>query len=159
MGANYARMPAAAAHLPWAIASATVSHGALPGADPPELTVSNGRNLPQEEDMQLWFGIDEYELLANLLMQRDRELREELARTDAREFKAGLQQELQRLNGLENRVLARHLQLGAEELDFLAEVMNHCYRELVREIAGTDRREFRTFLFSAWNNIGSKLGF
>ncbi len=96
--------------------------------------------------MQLWFTVDEYELLANLLMQRDRELREELARTDAREFKAGLQEELRMLNGLENRILRRDLQLGADELDFLAEVLNHCYRELVREIARTDRREFKNFL-------------
>ncbi len=96
--------------------------------------------------MQLWFNVDEYELLANLLMQRDRELREELARTDAREFKCSLQQELQMLGGLENKILGKDLQLGANELDFLAEVMNHCYRELAREIAGTDRREFRNFL-------------
>lgn len=96
--------------------------------------------------MQLYFSADEYELLANLLMQRDRELREELARTDAREFKGGLRQELQVLGGLENKILGKDLQLGADELDFLAEVMNHCYRELVREIARTDRRDFRNLL-------------
>lgn len=96
--------------------------------------------------MQLHFTTDEFQLLADVLMQRDRGLREEIARTDSRDFKRGLQQQLQLLNELEDKILGRDLQLGADELDFLAEVTNRSERELIGEIARTDHRELRNTL-------------
>ncbi len=96
--------------------------------------------------MQLRFNEDEFQLMAKLLTQRDRELREEIARTDNRDFKCRLRQDQELLDGLEDRILQKDLQLGADELDFLAELINHCERELVAEIARTSHREFRNAL-------------
>lgn len=96
--------------------------------------------------MQLHFNEDEFQLMAELLTQRDRELREEIARTDHRDFKRRLRQDQGLLDRLDKKILEKDLQLGADELDYLAEVINHCERELVAEIARTGHREFRNAL-------------
>ncbi len=96
--------------------------------------------------MQLHFSTDEFQVLADAMLHRDRELREQIVHADQREFQRKLQQQQQTLDELEDRILRKDLELGTDELDFLLEVIEHCERELIAEIARTDAREFRNAL-------------
>ncbi len=96
--------------------------------------------------MQLNFSSDEYAILAEALAHRDREFREEITRTDNRDFRRALRLRQEALDELENKIVRKDVDFQAGELDLLAEVIDHCDRELTTEIIRTDRRDFRDTL-------------
>ncbi len=96
--------------------------------------------------MELHFDKDEFQVLSEILLQRDRGLIREIAHTDSRDFKRTLQHQQSIVGGLENKILSRKLDLAVDELGFLAALMSSCERELIAEIAHTDRRQFRNDL-------------
>lgn len=93
--------------------------------------------------MQLLFTPEEFQVLADILEQYDRDLRDEIVGTENSAFKHSLEKKQQLLEELENRVIRKQLELSTDELDLLGEVLAHSDRELLMEIARTDHREFR----------------
>jgi hypothetical protein len=93
--------------------------------------------------MQLLLTLDELQLVLDVLEQRSSELRNEIARTDRRDFKHKLSDEWQVLDEVENKLIRKEFQLGADELDALAAELGQYDHALMAECARTDRRDYR----------------
>jgi hypothetical protein len=96
--------------------------------------------------MLLQFTSDELHLLTDVLEQRDRELRNQIIRTDDDDLRHRLERNQRLLEELEHKLVRRQPELTTNELDLLGEVVDQCERGLTAEIARADDREFRQAL-------------
>jgi hypothetical protein len=96
--------------------------------------------------MHLQFTSDEFQLLTDVLEQRDRELRHQIIRTDNDDLRHSLERMQGLLDEVEHKVVRREPDLSAGELDILGEVVDQCERGLQAEIALTVDSEFRCLL-------------
>lgn len=98
--------------------------------------------------MDLQFTSDEFQLLTDVLEQRDRELRHEIVRTDNDEVRHRLETVQRLLDEVEHKLVRREPELTADELDLLGEIVDQCQRGLTAEIARTEDRESRRVLLN-----------
>ncbi len=96
--------------------------------------------------MLLQFTSDEVQLLTDVLEQRDRELRNQIIRTDDDGLRSRLEKVQRLLDELEHKLVRRQPELTTDELDLLGEVVDQCERGLTAEIARAQDREFRQTL-------------
>ncbi len=92
------------------------------------------------------FTSDELLELVDILTSHDRELIREIARTERREFKHGLQRKEDFLTELKGKLLRNECEFSTEELETLREMLEHYERMLYAEISRTDHREFKHML-------------
>jgi len=93
--------------------------------------------------MQVHFTGYELQVLTETLVRHNRELIREIARTEHREFKQQLQQNLDLLTGLHGQLLRGELHLSAHEREVLNEVLEASEDALYFELARTDDRSYK----------------
>lgn len=96
--------------------------------------------------MQLQFTSEEFQVLADLIEERDEALRVEIARTSDIDTRRTLEEERAVLNTLEDQILERDLHFTAEELDTLGNLVARYQQTFAQEgalSAATDQQRRR----------------
>ncbi len=96
--------------------------------------------------MYLQFTSEEFQLLADVLEQRGRELQYEIIRTDNDDRRHGLERVQRLLDELEHKLVQRGSEFTADELDLLGEIVDRYEHGLTAEIARAGDRESRQVL-------------
>jgi DNA gyrase/topoisomerase IV subunit A len=87
--------------------------------------------------MQLRFSPAEFQLLVDVVEESDEELRSTLEHSHDAEQQRVLSARLRQLQALEDKIIARDLQLMSDELELLAEIVNGAQRARAVELART----------------------
>jgi acyl-CoA reductase-like NAD-dependent aldehyde dehydrogenase len=90
--------------------------------------------------MQLRFTPDEFQMLVDIVEERDEELRAAMRRAADSEQQLTLAARHDQLQALEDKIIARDLQLMTDELELLGDVVDQAQRTRTAEWACTANR-------------------